>query len=395
MRTTTENGKITIYLEGRINTDNAANVEAEVLSIISEQKPGQELIFDAEKLEYISSAGLRVLMKVRKELGKAITITEVNRDVYDIFETTGFSDLFNVKRVLRKVSIEGCEKLGGAPNCEVYRLDRETIVKVYKGDLYTREKIEKNKELAKKIFTGGISTVIPFDMVKVGAHYGLVFEMMSGDSLANILSSHPEETEKYGKKVAGFIKKLHSTEFEPGILPDASVPYIRSLKYLDEIGIFSSEETERVHELLRNIPHRNTFIHQNLNPINIMLMDDEFVLIDVDDSGTGHPVWDLMGMYQVYINGAKAGWTKPMMGLGEDVLKPLWTTILHTYLGDEHSDDIPEVNRVLGGYTKMNQIIEMATNPTIPGEIRKPTIEKEKAAFFDMIDTLYPVPRWI
>ena len=124
-------------------------------------------------------------------------------------------------------------------------------------------------------------------------------------------------------------------------------------------------------------------------------MDDEFILIDVDDSGIGHPVWDLMGMYQVYVTGAKAGWTKPMMGLGEDILKPLWNTILHSYLGEVHSDDIPEVNRVLGGYTKMNQIFDLVTNPTIPGDIRKPAIEKEKAAFFDMMDTLYPVPRWI
>ena len=395
MRTDTDKGKTTIYLEGRINTDNAAKVETEILSIINDLKPGQEILFDAEKLEYISSAGLRVLMKVRKQLGKPVTVTEVSRDVYDIFETTGFTDLFNVKRVLRKVSIEGCEKLGGAPNCEVYRLDPETIVKVYKGDLYTREKIEKDRELAKKIFTGGIPTTIPFDMVKVGPHYGLVFEMMSGGSLASILSSHPEETEKYGKLVAGFIKKLHSTEFETGVLPDARVPYLRNLKYLEEIGVYTAEEAERVHELLRNIPHRNTFIHQNLNPVNIMLMDDEFILIDVDDSGTGHPVWDLMGMYQVYVTGAKAGWTKPMMGLGEDILKPLWNTILHSYLGEIHSDDIPEVNRVLGGYTKMNQIFELVTNPTISGDIRKPAIEKEKAAFFDMMDTLYPVPRWI
>ena len=219
--------------------------------------------------------------------------------------------------------------------------------------------------------------------------------MMSGGSLANILSSHPEDTEKYGKLVAGFIKKLHSTEFESGSLPDARAPYLRNLKYLEEIGVYTTDEAERVHELLRTIPQRNTFIHQNLNPVNIMLMDDEFILIDVDDSGVGHPVWDLMGMYQVYVTGAKAGWTKPMMGLGEDILKPLWNTILHSYLGDVHSDDIPEVNRVLGGYTKMNQIFELVTNPTIPGDIRKPAIEKEKAAFFDMMDTLYPVPRWI
>ena len=58
--------KLVVYIEGRIDTNNAAEAEAEINKIINNNS-GYELVFDAAKLEYISSAGLRVLMKVRKE----------------------------------------------------------------------------------------------------------------------------------------------------------------------------------------------------------------------------------------------------------------------------------------------------------------------------------------
>ena len=83
-----------------------------------------------------------------------------------------------------------------------------------------------------------------------------------------------------------------------------------------------------------------------------------------------------------------------MMGLGEEEFRPLWNTALLEYLGKEHVDDIPEINRVLQGYTRMKHIRGVATSPQVPEELRKPAVEREKAELFDVIDTLYPVPKW-
>lgn len=52
-------------------------------------------------------------------------------DVYDIFEITGFTELPDVKNALRKVSVPGCERNGRDGHGNVYRLDEETIIKVY------------------------------------------------------------------------------------------------------------------------------------------------------------------------------------------------------------------------------------------------------------------------
>ena len=88
----------------------------------------------------------------------------------------------------------------------------------------------------------------------------------------------------------------------------------------------------------------------------------------------------------------KAGWTKRAMGLGEDVLVPLWNTIIESYLGNEYSDKIPEVNRVLRGYGMLNSILGLAATSSIPEDVKVERITRMKKALFSVIDTLYPIP---
>lgn len=87
MRTKIDNNILTIFLEGRIDTNNAPTVEAELFAHLN-QNPGAKLALDASALEYISSAGLRVLMKLRKQTGAALPVDNVSPEVYEIFETT-------------------------------------------------------------------------------------------------------------------------------------------------------------------------------------------------------------------------------------------------------------------------------------------------------------------
>ena len=76
MKTNQDNGTLTIWLEGRIDSNNAAQTEAELLSAVA-SAPDAGVTLDAERLEYISSAGLRVLMKLRKTVGKPVEVVNV------------------------------------------------------------------------------------------------------------------------------------------------------------------------------------------------------------------------------------------------------------------------------------------------------------------------------
>lgn len=89
--------KLTISLEGRLDTDTAPSLERKLKEDL---KGVTELIIDADKLEYISSDGLRTLLNAQKIMDKqgTLDIINVSNEVYKAFESTGFSNILNVKR---------------------------------------------------------------------------------------------------------------------------------------------------------------------------------------------------------------------------------------------------------------------------------------------------------
>ncbi|MBR5420215.1 MAG: STAS domain-containing protein [Lachnospiraceae bacterium] len=92
-----ENEIIVLAVEGRVDTNTSPELQDRILK--SFQK-GNELIMDFEELEYISSAGLRALLlghKTAMSKGGSMTIRNVNEDVMEIFEDTGFSDILDIE----------------------------------------------------------------------------------------------------------------------------------------------------------------------------------------------------------------------------------------------------------------------------------------------------------
>ncbi|MBR1901264.1 MAG: STAS domain-containing protein [Lachnospiraceae bacterium] len=93
---TTENGICTVALEGRLDTITSPELETELKSSLDEVT---ELILDFEKLEYISSAGLRVLLSAQKTMNSqgSMRVIHVNETVMEIFEVTGFVDVLTIE----------------------------------------------------------------------------------------------------------------------------------------------------------------------------------------------------------------------------------------------------------------------------------------------------------
>ena len=87
---------LTIALEGRLDTMTAPELEAEVNKSL---EGVDSLIMDFAKLDYISSAGLRVLLSAHKAMsGKGgMKVTNVNEIVQEVFEVTGFADILNIE----------------------------------------------------------------------------------------------------------------------------------------------------------------------------------------------------------------------------------------------------------------------------------------------------------
>ncbi|NLB09486.1 MAG: STAS domain-containing protein, partial [Clostridiaceae bacterium] len=86
-----------LAVEGRLDTATSSQLELEVNELFKEEKPN--IVFDFASLEYISSAGLRILLAAQKQanaLGTEMKIIGANDLVKEIFEITGFSDIMQI-----------------------------------------------------------------------------------------------------------------------------------------------------------------------------------------------------------------------------------------------------------------------------------------------------------
>ncbi|MBR1736220.1 MAG: anti-sigma factor antagonist [Firmicutes bacterium] len=290
MITKTEN---TIKINGKIDSNNASEFEKQLLSAAGENYG--DITLDAGKLEYISSAGLRVLLKLKKGTKGKVRIINVSPDVYDIFGVTGFDNILEVKKAIREIDIKGCEIIGQGGNGTVYRLDEDTIVKVYKPDVGLTE-IEKEREFAKNALVNGVPCVIAYDVVKCGDSYGIVFEMLKSDTLGHAMKNNPEKMDEYIKKYAALAKELHSTKMPEGVFVNIKTILHKRVPNLAQWC--TPEELELIDSLIDEMPDGDTLIHGDLHPGNIMIQDGELLLIDMPEVTVGTPIWDMSAIYR-------------------------------------------------------------------------------------------------
>ena len=93
---TQENGKLTIALDGRLDTTTAPQLEAVLVPAFDE---AGEITLDFAKLEYVSSAGLRVLLigqKTAKAKSASMVVSNVSEDIIEVLEMTGFSEMLTI-----------------------------------------------------------------------------------------------------------------------------------------------------------------------------------------------------------------------------------------------------------------------------------------------------------
>lgn len=93
---TIDGNKLTVKLDGRLDTNTAPELEKELKEALSGVK---ELVFDFSDLKYISSAGLRLILSTQKTMNQqgTLVIENVNDLIMEIFETTGFDDVLTIK----------------------------------------------------------------------------------------------------------------------------------------------------------------------------------------------------------------------------------------------------------------------------------------------------------
>ena len=321
----------TYQLPKSLSFDNFAEVEADILNQL-EGHNYDEIVLDAKETNYISSAGLRVVLNLKKKYDK-VSVINASIEVYDIFEMTGFTNIVNVEKALREVSVEGCKIIGKGAHGIVYSTAPDTIVKVYEKGACLDD-IKNERELSKKAFVLGLPTAIALDTVKVGDQYGTVFELLNAASCVNYVKESQKNLDDFCDKAVATLKKIHSTVCNDLSLPDMKKSH---LKYVDNIRIYlSDQEYLKLKKFIEDIPEAKTLIHGDFHLKNQLLVGDQLMLIDMDTLCTGNPIFEIASVCNSYyeFGEIRREAIEDFLGISLETANYLWKNISRKYYSD-------------------------------------------------------------
>ena len=382
-----ENDTLYFELEGRIDTSNANQIDQTIQNIKS-NFTGTNYVIDAAKLEFISSAGLRIILRLLKEL-KQLKIINVSTDVYEILDMTGFTDMLTVEKAFRQISIEGCELIARGGNGCIYRYGEENIVKTYHNGA-SLDEIRNEKDLCRMVFVKGINTAIPYDVVKVGDSYGSVAELLNAKSIAKILQTNPEKFEDCMNIYTELLKKIHSTPVEIGEMPSMKETGVKWIKDLE--AELPQDQWSKLFNMINNISEPKFMVHGDYHINNVMIQDEEPLLIDMDTVAFGHPIFEFAAIYLGYVGYCESNpsGTMDFYGLPYETTTKIWKTLLEKYYnGDQAKIQEIETKAKIIGYARMlRRTIRRVGRDTEEGKIQIELCKNHLTELLPLVDTL-------
>lgn len=383
-----KNDQMVINLSGHVDSNNSAQIETDILDCIAGNE-NLDMVLDIEDLTYISSAGLRVILRLRKN-NPNLCIKNACPEVYEILDMTGFTQMMQVDKAYRVVSIEGAEVIGQGANGTIYRIDRDNVVKVYNNP-DALDEIQNEREVARLALILGIPTAISYDVVRVGESYGSVFELLNATSFSKILANEPERMEWCVKEYVDLLKKIHETVVPKGQLPDMRETVISWAEFMQDY--LPDEYGKKLLKMVQDVPKDDHMIHGDYHTKNVELTENEVLLIDMDTLAVGHPVFELASMFNAFggfFECNPEGILK-FQGFDIETAKTFWQSVLKAYLETDDEARIHEVEdkaRIIGYTRLIRRSIRRSGLETETGRAEIDHWKEELIGLLDKTDTL-------
>ncbi len=389
MNTTIKNygNDVTIFFEGRLDTATSAEASAKISNEIEKIASIRSLTCDASRLEYISSSGLRILLSLAKRF-KGFRVINVQPHVYEVLETTRFTQIMIVERAMRRLSVDGCRLIGIGGVGKVYRLDGDTIIKVFREGT-TMEEVQHEIILSKEAFVLGMPTPISFDIVKVapqttGAEecFGLVYELLEAQTLSTYLKKHPTQLDVCAKKYADLFLQLHQIEVPiGGKVPSAIENERKQVEHIRRY--FPEENINMLLSIVDSIPAGNRLLHMDLQTKNAMMQEDELMLIDMGEVGYGHPLLDLAHAYSAMVS--FVGDYEKIIGMPREMGQRLWNKAMDYYFAGLPSDVVAQRKEQIEVASCIRKFSWLSLSDSFPNAV----IQECKSLFDEIVTKRY------
>ena len=377
-------GVLTVSFDGRLDTEAAAKFEAELAEVCS-GNPHTSMIFDAEKLDYVASSGLRIILKLAKT-EKNFSVENVSPAVFSVFEMTGFSRIINIRKALRKIDLEKCERIGFGGNGAVYRVSEDEIVKVnYNPATYAD--LDKELAKAKEAFLLGIPTAISFDLVDCGeGRRGVVYETIKSRTLGETIQSSPELMDELTEKYVGQLNILHAVHTDNPVFGSAKDNYRKQVENASKF--LTEEEGKMLEQILDVLPEGDRLCHCDAHPKNIMIQNEDMLWIDMEGMSVGHPIYDLISI-AVILNGIRTDeMTLGICGMDIQTVQKFKDCFIRKYFKTEDPEMIQRYGSILDALRLIRTVFAVGFTSKNTEEFRPAIIAMARQVFFPNIQKI-------
>jgi uncharacterized protein (TIGR02172 family) len=379
-----DNGVLTVSLDGRMDTEAAVKFEAE-LAEICKNNPHESMVFDAEKLLYVASSGLRTILKMAKT-EKNFSVENVSPAVYSVFEMTGFSRIIKIRKALRKIDLEKCEKIGFGGNGAVYRVSEDEIVKVnYNPATYAALDLELAK--AKEAFLLGIPTAISFDLVDCGdGKRGVVYETIKSRTLGESIQSNPELMEELTERYVEQLNILHAVHTDNPVFGNAKDNYRTQVENASKF--LTEEEGQMLKQILDVLPEGDRLVHCDAHPKNIMIQNGDMLWIDMEGMATGHPIYDLISI-AVVLNGMRTDeMSLGICGMDNQTVLKFKDCFIRKYFKTEDPEAVQRYSSMIDALRLIRAVLAIGFTSKNTEEFRPAIIGMARQVFFPNIQKI-------
>lgn len=357
---------LTITLDTRLDVTNTKRVEADIHALIGEYRAGT-VILDCTELDFVSSAGLRMILRLKQSVNNT-KLVNVNPIVYDVLQTTGFTELMEVQRAYRVISVRNCEMIGHGANGVVYRYDEDTIVKTFRNPDALPE-IRRERELARTAFVLGVPTAISYDVVRLeDGGFGAVYELLDAKSYIKVLIDGERTLDELVNMSVELLRIIHSRQVRPESMPDMRVI---ALGWVDDVcELMTPGEYGKLRGLVEAVPQDMHMLHGDYHFKNNMLQGNESLLIDMDTLCHGYPIFELASMFNAYRGFLEVDPEEGQcfLGIPAETAAEIWEKSLRRYLNESDEASIRRVEQkaMLMGHLRIMRRAYRRKNTGLP-----------------------------
>lgn len=383
-------GELTLAVSGVVNST-TANEFYRLVDEAHRERPGYRLVLDVGEVDFFSSAGLRSLLRLQKD--KPLRIVNASSTLMELFQDTGFTSIIDIRKAIREISVEGCELIGSGANGDVYRLTRETVVKLFSKGARLAD-VERERDLAQRSLIHGIPTAITYNLVKAGDRYGAEFELVDAASLSRVLTTQPERFEEYARQYVDVYRGFHDTEVRPDEFPSIKDIY---QGYIDGcVDWYTPAQIDLLRRMVDSVPDRATLIHGDYHANNILVADGELIMIDMGDVSYGHPIFDFLATATTQANLVELNpaFAEVHTGMPVELIKRLWSYLLEHYFTDLDAEELARRDQQIRLFSKLKVAFAPVLGRNAPAEIVESSVADAKQNFLPRAEELYGSIDW-